>query len=417
MEININKLKEYASQCSLLYVEDDAIIRDQTVDFLGRFFDNIMVASDGEKGLDIYKDKDKEFDIIISDINMPNMNGIEMIEKILLINENQKIMVTSAYNDSENLMKLINLNIHHFILKPFNNKQFLIQLYHLAEQIVVRRKAQMYKIMANKIVQMVDIGIVVIENSIITMANQAFLDIGSFQDLDTLKLESPQIGIIFQQSGNCLTSIDNIDFIRSLIDSPHNQRKVRIEDQEHGFKEYQVGYIELEENMHYVLTFTNITAIHQDILKDDHTNLPNKKALLEAFEVHKNAFGNAKTLLVKINNFNRLMQWYGKSSAIETEQEAAKFLLKFGEKQLENAYLGYFDRNRFVFLLKDDYTLAILNQLHEYGFKHNAKIIDEHANSEMNFHLRFSYEICHVQKHNSVVEYEFELASLFDSMD
>lgn len=415
MEINIIKLKEYASQCTLLYLEDDELIRTQTVDFLHRFFNNITVEVDGEKGLNAYKNS--KFDIVITDINMPNMNGIEMIEKVLSINEAQKIMVTSAYNDSENLMKLINLNVHHFILKPFNNKQFLIQLYYLVEQIVMHRKSHIYESIVKKIVQMVDIGIIVIENSVITMTNQAFLDIGNFKDINTLKLEAPQIGIIFQQSEECLTTINNNDFIQSLINAPEYERKVRVEDEKYGFKEYQVGFIELEESQHYALTFTNITAIHHDMLKDEHTLLPNKKGVLEAFEVQKNSLESSKVLLVKINNFDRLMQWYGKSTAIQTEKEAAKFLLNFGEKHLKKAYLGYFDRNRFIFLLKEDCKISTLDQLHEYGFKHNAEILEEHINPEMNFHLRFNYKVFQLQKHNTHLEYEFELTNLFDSLD
>ena len=80
MDINIVKLKKYASACSVLYVEDDEVIRTATASFLGRFFSDIVLAEDGEIGLEKYKER--EFDIVITDINMPNMNGIEMIEAI-----------------------------------------------------------------------------------------------------------------------------------------------------------------------------------------------------------------------------------------------------------------------------------------------------------------------------------------------
>ena len=67
MDINIVKLKEYAKDCSVLYVEDDELIRTQTASFLGRFFPNIDLAEDGLEGLKKYKKG--SYDIVISDIN------------------------------------------------------------------------------------------------------------------------------------------------------------------------------------------------------------------------------------------------------------------------------------------------------------------------------------------------------------
>ena len=138
IEINIVKLKKYASECSVLYVEDDELIRTQTASFLGRFFSDIVLAEDGEIGLKKYKSR--KFDVVITDINMPNMNGIEMITAIKDIEYEQKIIVTSAYNDSQYLMSLINLNVNRFVLKPFNNKQFLYVLYKIAEELTFNKE-------------------------------------------------------------------------------------------------------------------------------------------------------------------------------------------------------------------------------------------------------------------------------------
>jgi len=126
MDINIFKLKKYATVCSVLYVEDYEIIRTQIADFLGRFFSDVVLANDGKEGLAKYKER--AFDVVITDINMPNINGIEMIKAIKEINEKQIVIVTSANYESDYLLSLINLEITHFIQKTFNNKEFLYTL-------------------------------------------------------------------------------------------------------------------------------------------------------------------------------------------------------------------------------------------------------------------------------------------------
>ena len=126
IDINIVKLKKYASICSVLYVEDDGVIREATASFLGRFFPDVVLAEDGEEGINLYKSR--AFDVVITDINMPHMNGIEMIQDIKEINYEQPIIVTSAYNDSENLMKLIELDVDRFVLKPFISSFYMCSI-------------------------------------------------------------------------------------------------------------------------------------------------------------------------------------------------------------------------------------------------------------------------------------------------
>lgn len=140
VEINLVKLKNYGEDISVLYVEDDELIREQTKIFLARFFPKIEVAVDGKDGLD--KFKIQKYNLVISDINMPNMNGIEMIKAIRELEPEQIVLVTSAYNDSEYLMQLINLEVMRFISKPFENKPFLIVLYKIVQELISKKEKQ-----------------------------------------------------------------------------------------------------------------------------------------------------------------------------------------------------------------------------------------------------------------------------------
>jgi diguanylate cyclase (GGDEF)-like protein len=126
--IDIQQLIELSRYLSVLYVEDDAAVRENTQELLSDYMDNIDVAVDGEDGLDKYsnyfKSTSLHYDLVITDINMPNLNGIEMSKEVLMMNPDQVIIVLSAYNDSSRLIDLINLGINQFVMKPLDIEHF-----------------------------------------------------------------------------------------------------------------------------------------------------------------------------------------------------------------------------------------------------------------------------------------------------
>jgi len=142
----IQKLLEQDDKLSILYVEDNKFVQDSTMDMLEIYFDNIVIADDGQEGLEkyiqYYQDNGEYFDIILTDINMPRMNGIELIEKVKEINEKQNIIVLSAHNESENLLQLIDLQIKNFILKPIDLERFQKVFGHVIETIQQKRQLE-----------------------------------------------------------------------------------------------------------------------------------------------------------------------------------------------------------------------------------------------------------------------------------
>jgi len=130
MTANINEVLNYSSTLTVLYVEDDKAIREQMTETLQDFFQEVIVAEDGQMGLEkfsSYKEKFHSYpDLVITDIRMPRFNGIEMSKKILSLHPEQIIIIHSAHNESELLLELINMGINYFLLKPLRPQQ----LYH-----------------------------------------------------------------------------------------------------------------------------------------------------------------------------------------------------------------------------------------------------------------------------------------------
>jgi len=417
MDINIVKLKKYAKDCSVLYVEDDKLIREQTISFLGRFFPIIESAEDGLQGLQKYKKG--SYDIVISDINMPNLNGIEMIAGIREINMNQIVLVTSAHNDSENLINLINLSVTRFVLKPFNNKLFLTMLYKIAKEIYVKKiydKAQQKALEAQVVINMINSGILVIIDGSITTANKAFLDMIGFDDFETFKLEMPEVGVIFQQSEKGINAQTNNDFINELQINSEENRKVCIEKNS-KLLEYKVDLTKVGDKEHYIIVFTDISSIKDALNRDEHTKLPIKKVILDHIEAIKMTASVIKVVLITIKNYDNVVQWYGKTDAIVVEAQAAKILKHIVNLVAPKAFLGYFAENKFI-LLPEKYSWELIQEeLNNSIFSYNEKLVEAHKHAQIDYYLSINSEFLEFDTDRNRQEIEIDIINGFENME
>jgi response regulator RpfG family c-di-GMP phosphodiesterase len=150
----------FSKKLNILYIDDDTDTRDETYEILERFFNSVDVAKDGEDGIQKcihYKNTHGEFyDLIITDIIMPKKNGIELIEEILDINEYQNIIVLSAYDESSKLVKLIELGVDGFIVKPIKQEQLLKTFYKVLHRKKTRTDLESHFIFQKQ--QLIDIN-------------------------------------------------------------------------------------------------------------------------------------------------------------------------------------------------------------------------------------------------------------------
>jgi len=140
------KTKQLSKQFSALYVEDDKELYKLTKVLLELLFKEVYCAKDGEEALNLYIDyfdeHDRYIDIVISDIEMPVINGIELCKKIIELNQNQKILITSAYNDKKYLIELINIGVDGFMQKPLSREHIMHELYDVCLKLSDEKKLQ-----------------------------------------------------------------------------------------------------------------------------------------------------------------------------------------------------------------------------------------------------------------------------------
>ncbi len=147
--MNFQDILKYSKNLNVLYAEDDTELLMETTEALEDFFTYIDTAINGRVALDkyteYYEKNNKYYDLIITDINMPVMNGVELIQEIHKINPEQVIIVISAYNDSSRLIELINIGITYFIMKPILPAQLMNILHQASKQISNQNELILYR--------------------------------------------------------------------------------------------------------------------------------------------------------------------------------------------------------------------------------------------------------------------------------
>ena len=122
--IDIDKTIRYAKDLKLLYVEDNKGAREAILLFLENIFKDIVVAVDGIDGLNKFKNN-QDIDIVITDIDMPNMDGLEMTRIIKEVNSSIPVFIFSSHSDTNYFIDSIKLGVEGYLLKPFDMSQFL----------------------------------------------------------------------------------------------------------------------------------------------------------------------------------------------------------------------------------------------------------------------------------------------------
>ena len=188
MSIDKNLLK----RLTILYVEDDDIIRNELSQLFANFFYQVLVAKNGKEGLRTFLENQDTIDIVLTDINMPLYNGIEMVKKIRNIDSKISVIFATAYSDNEFLLDAIKLRVQEYIIKPIDIRKLLSFLNDIASNLYQEflLKQQQYELTKYK--EILDSNNIVIKTDArlnITYVNQLFCDISGYSDSELIGKE------------------------------------------------------------------------------------------------------------------------------------------------------------------------------------------------------------------------------------
>ena len=142
LEIN-KELANVAKYLSLLYVEDERDSREQYESIFKLLYKEVKSVENGKDALAEYKRN--QYDLVITDLTMPQMNGIDMIGEILKINPHQHIIIITAHNTNENLKNSIEFQVDGILLKPVTMDKLFQLLYKVSHLIYVDKKDRQQK--------------------------------------------------------------------------------------------------------------------------------------------------------------------------------------------------------------------------------------------------------------------------------
>ncbi len=149
--INVKELKSLTKDLTLLYVEDEDELRESVEVYLKKLFASVTTCANGQEGVNAYKQND--FDVIVSDIQMPIKDGLEMSKEIKEIDLHQEIIITSAYSDASYFLNSIAVGINGYIIKPIDYAQMNQELYKSCVKVIQAKENKNYKLNLEKMVQ------------------------------------------------------------------------------------------------------------------------------------------------------------------------------------------------------------------------------------------------------------------------
>jgi len=337
--IDLEKLVDSTKDLKILYVEDNKEARESTLLVLESYFNDIKIAVDGEDGFN--KFQEYQFDLILTDINMPKLNGIQMIKKIRKINSTIPILILSAHNDPSFFMDSIKLGVEGYILKPLDMDQFPKIISKVTKIIKYKKEAlsnlnflQQYKEATNNnsIVSKTN------PKGIITYANDQFCKISGYS------LEE-----LIGKNHNIVRHPDNPKSLyKEMWNTIKKEKKVW-----HGIvrninKSGQSYYVKM--SVQPILDL-NGEIVEYICLRDDITDIMNPiKQLEDLVDVTKNTLA----VMIKIEKYEEISRLFGITMAHKIEKEFNELLQYIKPKECEFERIFALGDGKFAFAKNKD---------------------------------------------------------------
>ena len=275
---NLQDVIRLGAKLDILYVEDDKALLQETSNILEKIFKRVDTARSGAEGL--LKFTQNHYDLVITDIEMPDLNGLEMSQKIKEIDSQVPIVVISAYSNSSYLIEAINIGINYYVLKPILLPQLLSTLHSVVEVIENRRVA--FECHQKEVQESIRVAkerlfyamteaspnpVIICDGQYVAFYNEAFQTLFNADELSVLKEEESQLLTFLEQKiavDQLFQSedefVEDLDFM-NLADSEPVKLSIKTEQ---GPKIYLMlkNTLQLDDDKIMVMfTFNDITVL------------------------------------------------------------------------------------------------------------------------------------------------------------
>ena len=328
----IDETIKYTKQLKLLYVEDRADTRKYTKPMLEDFFDDIICAVNGQDGLEKFMQND--IDMIITDINMPEVDGFDMIKQIKQKNKDVIVLVVSAYNEPEDFMEGIKLGVDGYLLKPIDMDQFVEALDKATTKLKLMDEAEKNLNLLRQYQETIDASSIISKTDLsgnITYVNDRFCEISGYE-------KSELIG----KNQNIIRHPDNEAIIyKNMWEKIKNKKSIW-----QGI----VRNIDKDGNAYYVnatvkpILDKNGEIIEYISMRDDITSIMSPKKLLQDLI---DQYEETIVVMIQIERFEDIDKFCGFKMSQKIEAKFSKIILNMlpqgcGFKKIFNLGNGEF---------------------------------------------------------------------------
>lgn len=176
---------QFMKNLKVLFVEDEDMAREKLGKFLKKRFGEVVVCDNGLDGFFSFENAytNKKFDLIISDINMPKIDGLELLEKIRTKDRNTPFVFLTARTESEHMLKSIKYRVYDYILKPIDFTLFDEKILEISKELFYKRNYELQKKELQHYIDMINQETIVTKTDlrgIIIFVNDAFCQLSGY---------------------------------------------------------------------------------------------------------------------------------------------------------------------------------------------------------------------------------------------
>ena len=224
--MDLKKLQEFSSHLTILYAEDEESVRVNMVSILQMLFKKVLVAEDGQEAIELFKQND--VDVVITDVRMPYVDGLEFASFVRNVDKKIPIIVATAHNDVEYFISSIKIGITNYLLKPISQSNTISALSEAIQILMDREKSQKYdslisqetkinekKSLLGDIVNIYQIPTLIIYEEKPFFMNNAFVK--EFEFFEELMEEGKKMDEFITQKEGYAKSLNDVDNYRNKI--------------------------------------------------------------------------------------------------------------------------------------------------------------------------------------------------------
>lgn len=346
--------KSFLKNINVMYVEDEETVLELTATFLSQFVNSVIYAKNGQEGLELFKKHYndpslEDIDLVITDINMPKMNGLEMLKHIADIDHLVPSIVTTAHNDAEFLKEAINLRVRGYVSKPLDMHQLIDSILVVSEPKYLKdrleklnkeleKKVEKKTFALKSILDAQDNLILVLGGDCSFEVNQTLLDFFGYKDLQEFFKQHKCISELFLENKNCFTTKNCETWTDEIMQLQDNKRIVTMKNKDNKEVIFRVNVKSfMYKTKQSVISFTDITdlqyytyELQYKATHDALTKLYNRQKFNDELNkeiIRENRYNHGLSLMmIDIDDFKEVNDTFGHDEGDVVLKDVAKLI-------------------------------------------------------------------------------------------